>query len=149
MMSRILFLSFVCSKFQVYITVSSLHAHLSPSIYGAVLELIAHLGIVFSPKNESVTSETLDPLNMTPNGWTTHIFGFSVNANLESVSLQVDIANNGDYSSALMLSLRDLDIWYVIAFGFCVFSYMFVCLHGCTHRITQTHILALFACIDY
>ncbi|XP_059429987.1 uncharacterized protein LOC132163636 isoform X3 [Corylus avellana] len=104
----------ILKQLEVYIIVSSLRAHLSPSIYGAVLELIAHLGIVFSPKNESVTSETLDPLNMTPNGWTTHIFGFSVNANLESVSLQVDIANNGDYSSALMLSLRDLDIWYAL-----------------------------------
>lgn len=107
--------------------------------------MIAHLGILFSSKNESVTSETLDPLNMTPNGWTTPFFGFSVNANLESMSLQIDIANNGDYSSALMLSLRDLDIRYVIAFGFCGSSYMFVCLHECTHRITQTHILALFA----
>ncbi|KAE8077724.1 hypothetical protein FH972_016258 [Carpinus fangiana] len=104
----------ILKQLEVYIIVSSLHAHLSPSIYGALLELIAHLGVVFSPKNESVTSETLDPLNMTPNGWTTHIFGFSVNANLESVSVLVDIANNGDYSSALMLSLKDLDIWYAL-----------------------------------
>ena len=86
---------------------------MSPSIYGAVLELIAHLGTLRS-KSESVTSETLDPLSITSNGWRTPVFGFSISANLELVCLEIDLANNGDNGSALKLSLQDLDIRYVI-----------------------------------
>ncbi|KAG2700491.1 hypothetical protein I3760_06G000100 [Carya illinoinensis] len=101
----------IFKQLEVYIVVSSLHAYLSPSIYGAVLELIAHLSTMHS-KSEYVTSETLDPLNMASNGWMTPYFGFSFGSNLESVSLQVDLANNGDTSAALMLVLQDLNIQY-------------------------------------
>ena len=97
---------------QVYIIVPSFHAHLSPSIYGAVLELIAHLGTLHS-KSESASSETLDPHGITSNEWRNPVFGLSISANLELVYLEIDLANNGDNSSALMLALKDLDLWYV------------------------------------
>lgn len=97
---------------QVYIIVPSLHAHLSPSIYGAVLELVAHLGTLRF-KSESASSETLHPHSVTSNEWRDPIFGLSISANLELVFLEIDLANNGDNSSALMLALKDLDLWYV------------------------------------
>lgn len=75
-------------------------------------------------KSEYVTSETLDPLNMASNGWMTPYFGFSFGSNLESVSLQVDLANNGDTSAALMLVLQDLNIQYAILLRYCVLAYM-------------------------
>ncbi|KAF3943895.1 hypothetical protein CMV_029587, partial [Castanea mollissima] len=103
----------ILRQLEVYVIVPSLHAHLSPSIYGAVLELVAHLGTL-RLKSESASSETLDPHSITSNEWRDPIFGLSISANLELVCLEIDLANNGDNSSALMLALKDLHLWYAL-----------------------------------
>ncbi|XP_048318354.2 uncharacterized protein LOC107405745 isoform X2 [Ziziphus jujuba] len=100
-------------NFQVYVSLSSLHAQFSPSIYGAFLGLIAYLDNL-QPKSEPVCCETLDPCNVTSNGPRNPVFGCCVNVKFEKVSLLVDLANDEEDSAALIFSLQELDICYLL-----------------------------------
>ena len=113
MMSRTYTLGLIRSfNFQVYISVSSLHAQFSPSIYGAVLGLIAYLDTL-QPNSEPVYAETFDSCNVMSNGPRNPAFGFCVNVKFDSVILLVDLANGEENSSALIFSLQELDTRYV------------------------------------
>ena len=125
MMSRTYTLGLIRSfNFQVYISVSSLHAQFSPSIYGAVLGLIAYLDTLqpnsepvyaetLQPNSEPVYAETFDSCNVMSNGPRNPAFGFCVNVKFDSVILLVDLANGEENSSALIFSLQELDTRYV------------------------------------
>ncbi|XVF60870.1 hypothetical protein PTKIN_Ptkin08bG0082900 [Pterospermum kingtungense] len=39
-------------------------------------------------------------------------FGFTLTANIKSANCVVDLANDGENSSSIMLALRNLDVWY-------------------------------------
>lgn len=93
--------------------VPSFQAHVSPSIYGAVLGLIGNFSTFLS-------DSTVNPLSTSGNGSRPSTgFSFSVIANLESASFLVDFENDVENSVTLMLSLQGLDIRYV----FCHFYY--------------------------
>lgn len=96
--------------FQVYINTSSLNAHFSPSIYAEILGLIAYLGALQS----ALSLETIDPLKVVSNGSRTAVFGFSTNVKLETVSFQVELENEKEINSSIMLACQQLDIRYLV-----------------------------------
>ncbi|KAI9153087.1 hypothetical protein LWI28_005759 [Acer negundo] len=99
------------NQFQVYVAISPLQAHLSPSIYGSIVALIAHLDSQQSRTVPAMLNNS-SSLNVTSNRVENPVFGLSISANLESVSVHVDLENDGENSSLLMLTLQDLDICY-------------------------------------
>ncbi|KAJ7978120.1 putative Vacuolar protein sorting-associated protein [Quillaja saponaria] len=103
----------ILKQLEVFVIIQSIHAHFSPSIYSAVVEVVSHLGILQS-KAESLMRDIPDPHDIMSNVPKASSFGFSISSNLESVSLQVDISNNEDNGNALMISLLELDIQYVL-----------------------------------
>ncbi|KAL5806155.1 hypothetical protein ACOSQ4_028888 [Xanthoceras sorbifolium] len=94
----------ILNQLEVFVSISLLQAQLSPSIYGSFMALIAHL--------DSQQSRTVPTMLNDSNQVETPAFGFSISANLESVSVHVDLENDGENSSLLMLTLQDLDICY-------------------------------------
>ncbi|KAK4267115.1 hypothetical protein QN277_023943 [Acacia crassicarpa] len=99
----------ILKQLEVFINIELLKAHFSPSIYGAVRELVNHLGSLRS-KNECEILEASYLPNIVSGA--PSILGVSVNSNLRSVILRVNLENDGDNSSALMLSLEEMKIWY-------------------------------------
>ncbi|TXG57716.1 hypothetical protein EZV62_015545 [Acer yangbiense] len=99
------------NQFEVYVAISPLQAHFSPSIYGSIVALIAHLDSQQSRTVPAMLNNS-SSLNVTSNRVENPVFGLSISANLESVSVHVDLENDGENSSLLMLTLQDLDISY-------------------------------------
>ncbi|BFG24048.1 hypothetical protein CerSpe_103220 [Prunus speciosa] len=112
----------VLKQLEVYINVSSLNAHFSPSIYAAILGLIAYLGALQS-SSESVSLETIDSFNVASKGLRspaaskgsrTPVFSFSTNVKLETVSCRVELENAKENSSFIMLVFQQLNISYAL-----------------------------------
>ena len=82
-------------------------------MYGAVFGLIAFLRTLQS-KSVSVNAEAVDSATVKFNKAMVPVFGFSVNAKFASVRLLLDLANDGENSSALVFVLQGLDIRYVL-----------------------------------
>ncbi|KAA8547313.1 hypothetical protein F0562_003823 [Nyssa sinensis] len=101
-------------QLEVYIVASSLQAHLSPVICGTILGLIANLKTLHS-KLDFKIRPTLDSLTIMSTGpRTTKVFSFSVIANLESVSVRVDLDDDKENSCILLLALEKLHIRYAL-----------------------------------
>lgn len=92
--------------------IESLKAHFSASIYGAFIEWITHLGSLLV-RGESEILNCPYPPNMISDVPAYSSYGMSIISKLGSVDLEVDLENNGDYSSELMVSLQEIDIRYV------------------------------------
>ncbi|KAE8735729.1 DNA/RNA polymerases superfamily protein [Hibiscus syriacus] len=97
-------------QFEVYVSVESLDANFSLSIYESVVSLIVlnrqcsrSEPVVLSNTNSihSVASQPGDPP-----------FSLTLTANINSAKLLVDLANDGEHSSSIVLALRALDVWY-------------------------------------
>ncbi|KAF3432303.1 hypothetical protein FNV43_RR27043 [Rhamnella rubrinervis] len=101
----------IWKQLEVYIYVSSLHAQFSPSIYGAVLGLIAYVD-TSRPNSEPLYGESFGPCNVKPNGPRSRAFGFCVDVKFDLVILLVDLANDEESSTALIFSLQELDTRY-------------------------------------
>ncbi|KAJ0089376.1 hypothetical protein Patl1_33066 [Pistacia atlantica] len=101
----------ILNQLEVNIVVSLLRGHLSPSIYESIVSLILHLDILQSRTGPARLKHSSSP-NITLDQIETSVFGFSISASLESVSLYVDLANDGENSSLLMLALQKLDFCY-------------------------------------
>ncbi|XP_044509521.1 uncharacterized protein LOC123228248 isoform X4 [Mangifera indica] len=101
----------ILNQLEVNIVASLLHAHFSPSIYESVVSLILHLDILQS-RTESGTLKQSGSPNIILDQIETSVFGFSVSASLESASLYIDLANDGENSSVLMFTLQELDYCY-------------------------------------
>ncbi|KAL8217291.1 hypothetical protein R6Q57_024128 [Mikania cordata] len=99
---------------EVYVVVATFCAHLSPSIIGAILELVESLNMLHhSPHLVTSTTLSLHDMNINKpkNKYTSRI---SVIANLEFASVIVDLENGLEASCTLYVSLQDLDIRFVI-----------------------------------
>ncbi|XP_059667459.1 uncharacterized protein LOC132312914 [Cornus florida] len=104
----------ILKQLGVYIIASSLLAHFSPSIYGAVLGLKANFDMLDSKLDSEIMS-TVDSLNImsiVPN--TAEDFSISVFANLELIRFRVNLENDIENSCIVMLALQELDIRYVL-----------------------------------
>lgn len=99
--------------FQVNIIVPLLRAYLSPTIYESALALISHLDILQSATG-AVALNNSSSISVVSNQVEASVFGISFSANVKSVSLHVDLANDGENSSVLIFSLQELDIRFVI-----------------------------------
>ncbi|KAI3688356.1 hypothetical protein L1987_82068 [Smallanthus sonchifolius] len=99
---------------EVYVVVATVWAHLSPSIIGAILELLESLSMLHhSPHlvtSAPVSSYDMD-LNNPKNISSSRI---SVIANLESSNVIVDLENGLEASCTLTVSLQESDIRFVI-----------------------------------
>nr|XP_011467498.1 PREDICTED: uncharacterized protein LOC101298156 [Fragaria vesca subsp. vesca] len=104
----------ILKQLEACVIVSSLHAHFSPSIYAAILGLIAYLGAL-QLKFDSLPLETIDSLDATSNGLGTPVFGFSTNIKLETVKIEVELENEQENSSSIMLKFQQLDIGYSLS----------------------------------
>ncbi|XP_031736163.1 uncharacterized protein LOC101204937 isoform X2 [Cucumis sativus] len=110
-------------QLEVLFQLSSLHVHFSPSIYGAALELALYLNNL----TENHGFEELKDrgsLNMVSNGHGNHFSGFSLSATLHSVRFEIDLGNDDQNASAIMLALEDIEMWYDIL----VYEELWVCL---------------------
>ncbi|EXB26144.1 Putative vacuolar protein sorting-associated protein 13C [Morus notabilis] len=96
---------------EVCVSASPLQVYFSPTIYGAVLGLIAYLQTVQS-NSVSVNAEAVDSPTVKLKAAMVPVFGFCVNAKFESVRLLVDLANDGENSLSLIFVLQELDICY-------------------------------------
>lgn len=110
----------ILKQLEVHIITPSLHAHFSPSIYGAVLGLLASLDVLCS-EPDSIIQQSIKPDSvilrdsfsfMSSKPTTPKAFPFSVIANLESVNLHIDLENNGENRCSLLVNLHELDIRY-------------------------------------
>lgn len=97
-------------QLEVYIIVSSLHAHFSSSIYDAFTGLISQLEIMHL-RPEPFMVGTLESRNLMSHERTNPV-SFSIAATLDMVSLHVNLENDGESSSVLQLTLRELSIRY-------------------------------------
>ncbi|KAE9461490.1 hypothetical protein C3L33_06604, partial [Rhododendron williamsianum] len=104
--------------FAVYITMPSLHAHFSPSMYGAVLGLLPSLDVLRSESDSAILPNIKPDSIILRNSFgimsskltTPKAFCFSVIAYLESVNLHIDLENNEDNHCSLLVNLHELDI---------------------------------------
>ncbi|ESR43047.1 hypothetical protein CICLE_v100108862mg, partial [Citrus x clementina] len=101
----------VLNQLEVCVIVSMLRAHFSPAIYESVVALISHLDLLQSTSEAAVLNHS-SSLGSMPNQVEASVFGISVSVNLESVSLHIDLANNGENSSLLTFSVQKIDIRY-------------------------------------
>ncbi|KAI4331783.1 hypothetical protein L6164_016738 [Bauhinia variegata] len=100
----------IFKQLEVFLLIESLDAFFSPSVYASLLELITHIDLYMRDDSDLLHDPySLDTVSFIP---PTSIFGVSFKSKLGSVDLQVDLANNGDNSSVLMLSLQEIDIRY-------------------------------------
>lgn len=59
-------------------------------------------------------------LNMVSNGHGNHFSGFSLSATLHSVRFEIDLGNDDQNASAIMLALEDIEMWYTCYISKCV-----------------------------
>ncbi|XP_058197048.1 uncharacterized protein LOC131313017 isoform X3 [Rhododendron vialii] len=112
----------ILKQLEVYITMPSLHAHFSPSMYGAVLGLLPSLDVRRSGSDSVILPNIKpDPIIlrnsfgiMSSKLTTPKAFCFSVIAYLESVNLHIDLENNEDNRCSLLVNLHELDIRYAV-----------------------------------
>ncbi|XP_065855428.1 uncharacterized protein [Euphorbia lathyris] len=101
----------ILKQAEVYINLPSVVANFSPSIYESIQALVAHLDNLSSTTSSQMLKNPYS-LNVLSNQPTVSTFGFSVSAKLKSLSFRVDLADDEESSSVLMLLLQELDIWY-------------------------------------
>ncbi|XP_050382411.1 uncharacterized protein LOC126799284 isoform X2 [Argentina anserina] len=101
----------ILKQLEASVIISSVHAHFSPSIYAAIMGLIAYIGAV-QLKFESLPFENTGSLNAASNGFKTPVFGFSTNFKLEMMKIEVELENEQENSSSFMLKFQQLDIGY-------------------------------------
>ncbi|XP_057987743.1 uncharacterized protein LOC110642362 isoform X2 [Hevea brasiliensis] len=101
----------ILKKLEVSIIVPSLIAEFSPPIYESIMALVVHLHMLHSTTRSLIPKNPFAVNAMSNQPWAS-IFGFSINAKLESLGFRVDLANDRESSSKLVLLLKELDIWY-------------------------------------
>ena len=96
--------------FQVCIITPSLHVNFSPTIYGAVLGLLANLDVLHFKSVILLKENSLSTMSST----TQKAFHSSIIANLESVSFRINLESDKERNGCtLMFNLHKIDIRYV------------------------------------
>nr|XP_043636090.1 uncharacterized protein LOC122607220 [Erigeron canadensis] len=99
---------------EVYVVVETLLAHLSPSIVGAVLELIESVDKLYQPSHSGTTTVTSSYDMDLPQPKNISTSWVSVIANLDSSKVIVDLENGLEASCTLTVSLQDLEIRFIV-----------------------------------
>ncbi|KAF5748859.1 putative vacuolar protein sorting-associated protein 13B-like isoform X3 [Tripterygium wilfordii] len=101
----------VLKQLEVCMVVSSLRANFSPSIYDSVVAVVSYLQVIHSrAKPLRIRSHALHKIASDCSG--AHSFHLTITAKLELFSIHVDLANDEENSSSLILVLQNSDIWY-------------------------------------
>ncbi|XP_027357140.1 uncharacterized protein LOC113866515 [Abrus precatorius] len=134
----------ILKQLEAYVLIESLKAHFSPSIYGALIELMTHLGTLDVRGESEVLNCPYPPafVSVVP---TYSTFGISIVSKLDSVDLEVDLENSGENSSELMVSMQEI----VVRAASTEFQEFFVCVKSlmiCAYKMKEekdSHILLL------
>ncbi|KAJ8775429.1 hypothetical protein K2173_023194 [Erythroxylum novogranatense] len=104
----------ILKQLGVYIILPSIHANFSKSIYEAILAFIRYQHILQSRSGllKLKCCRSDEATVILPS---TSVFGFFITAKLHSVSLRVDLENDGENSSVLTLSVQALSTRYAHA----------------------------------
>ncbi|BAT73681.1 hypothetical protein VIGAN_01119500 [Vigna angularis var. angularis] len=102
----------ILKQLEVYVSIESVKAHFSPSIYGSFMELMNHMSTLhlmgeFGVLNSSHPPNTVlvEPTDST--------FGISIVSKVDLVDLEVDLEYDGDSHSEIMVSLQKMVLRYV------------------------------------
>lgn len=90
-------------NYEVDIEVSSVLAHFSPSLYGAIMELIADFDIL------RLSSDSLPPTKVNGSA-ISGVFWFSIAANVKSICFLIDFESDAENAFSFMLLLQILNI---------------------------------------
>ncbi|XP_027919445.1 uncharacterized protein LOC114177994 isoform X3 [Vigna unguiculata] len=101
----------ILKQLEVYVSIESLKAHFSPSIYGSLMELMNHIGTLHLMGEFGVLNSSHPPntVSVVP-AYST--FGISIVSKVDLVDLEVDF-EYGDSHSELMVSLQKMVLRYV------------------------------------
>uniref|UniRef100_A0A2P2MK19 Uncharacterized protein LOC105135080 isoform X1 n=1 Tax=Rhizophora mucronata TaxID=61149 RepID=A0A2P2MK19_RHIMU len=102
----------ILKQLEVYIVLPSLDASFSLSLLESFVALVEHLQAIQSRSGCLMLKSPSFPKVLSSKS-AAPIFGFSIVAKLHSVSLHVDLANDGENSSELLFSLQEFYIRYV------------------------------------
>ncbi|KAK8472891.1 hypothetical protein PHAVU_002G234304 [Phaseolus vulgaris] len=102
----------ILKQLEVYVSIESLKAHFSPSIYGAFIELMNHMATLHLMGEFGVLNSSHPPniVSVVP-AYST--FGISIVSKIDLVDLEVHLEYDGDSHSELMVSLQNLVVRYV------------------------------------
>ncbi|PSS01845.1 Vacuolar protein sorting-associated protein like [Actinidia chinensis var. chinensis] len=101
----------ILKQLEVCIITPSLHANFSPTIYGAVLGLLANLDVLHFKSAILLKENSLSTVSSKLT--TQKAFHSSIIANLESVSFRIDLENDKETNGCtLMFNLHKIDIRY-------------------------------------
>ncbi|CAA7023283.1 unnamed protein product [Microthlaspi erraticum] len=89
----------ILKQLEVEATLSTINVHFSPSIYEGVISVIEYIDIQDHEDRNA-------PINPVP------IFRFTVDTNLALFRLHVNLENERENSTVLVLSIEQLDLWY-------------------------------------
>ncbi|KFK27746.1 hypothetical protein AALP_AA8G423700 [Arabis alpina] len=89
----------ILKQLEVEATLSMIDVYFSPSIYEGIMSVIDYLDIQDHGDQD-------DPPYPTP------IFRFTINTSLTLFRLHVNLENEGENSTVLILSIQQLDLWY-------------------------------------
>lgn len=93
---------------QAHLIVSSLHVHFSAVIHGAFLSLVEHLHLLSSNSKQVWMSNSLSP-SMT-SSYPAMPFCFSIAAIFELFKMEVDLDDDRDNCSILLIGLQQLNL---------------------------------------
>ncbi|KAJ0248608.1 Uncharacterized protein HA466_0156830 [Hirschfeldia incana] len=89
----------VLHQLEVEVTLSTINVHFSPSVFEGVMSVIEYLDI------QDHGAQDVPPYPVS-------IFHFTINTNLALFRLHVNLENEGVNSTALILSIQHLNLWY-------------------------------------
>ncbi|ESQ32011.1 hypothetical protein EUTSA_v10003500mg [Eutrema salsugineum] len=92
----------ILKQLEVDATLSMINVHFSPSIFEGVMSVIEYLDI------QDHRAQDAPP-------YPGSIFRFTINTNLALFRLHVNLENEGENSTVLILSIHQLDIWYSVS----------------------------------
>ncbi|CAI0559649.1 unnamed protein product [Linum tenue] len=101
----------ILKQLEVSIILSSVAANFSPSIYGSVMALFAHVDSLLSNSGSLSLTNLNAPSVASSRPWASY-FGFTLAVSLESGMFHLDFENEGDNSPQLSLSLQGLYVGY-------------------------------------
>ncbi|KAG4203337.1 hypothetical protein ERO13_A05G394600v2 [Gossypium hirsutum] len=131
-------------QLEVYVSVPSLDANFSLSIYESVVALIVLLNAQCS-RSEPVVLRNPDSLHSASSHLGDRPFGLTLTASINSAKLLLDLANDGEHSSSIMLALKTLDVWYsLIEYETCRVSLKAIEVTAHTNGEKNNHVLCSF-----
>ncbi|XP_022639322.1 uncharacterized protein LOC106768127 isoform X4 [Vigna radiata var. radiata] len=102
----------ILKQLEVYVSIESVKAHISPSIYGSFMELMNHMSTLHLMGEFGVLNSSHPPITVLVEP-TKSTFGISIVSNIDLVDLEVELEYDGDSQSVITVSLQKMVLRYV------------------------------------